>query len=182
MSVPHLRIVTPEIAFVTERHRQPLRLKLKPKAPATGYVDGAWWPRTWDLSTELPALLAVLAVRLGHLRRVSYHLGTWDAAPRRLPTGDGPPVRLGGFNTQHPYTVDVIASDGPILTLLVVPPAVTPATAHRILMTAGRRDNVDSIDELLMVTAERSPVTGALPDAPAVERWETEGGPVFQRA
>lgn len=181
MSGPHLRIVTPETTLVTERHRQPLRLKLKPKAPATGYVDGAWWPRTLDLSAELPALLVVLAVRLGPIRRVSYNLGTWEAAPRRLPIGDGPPVRLSGFNSQHPYTIDVIALDGPTLTLLVVPPAANPAAAHRILMMASRRDNVDSIDELLMATAEPSPATGDLPDALAVETWVTEGGPVYQR-
>ena len=70
----------------------------------------------------------------------------------------------------------------PTLTLLVVRPAASPATAHRLLMVAGRRDNVDSIDELLMATAEPSPATGDLPDAAAVERWETEGGPVYQRA
>src|SRR5690242_21739889 len=26
------------------------RLRLKPKAPQTGYVDGAWWPRSDDLT------------------------------------------------------------------------------------------------------------------------------------
>ena len=31
-----------------------LRLRLKPKAPRTGYVDGAWWPRSHDLAAELP--------------------------------------------------------------------------------------------------------------------------------
>ncbi len=25
------------------------RLRLKPKAPSTGYVDGAWWPASRDL-------------------------------------------------------------------------------------------------------------------------------------
>ncbi|WP_250549882.1 DUF5994 family protein [Pseudonocardia sp. H11422] len=37
---------------------------MKPKAPISGYGDGAW-PRSRDLSTELPALHAGLAVRLG---------------------------------------------------------------------------------------------------------------------
>ncbi|WP_410639151.1 DUF5994 family protein [Amycolatopsis sp. lyj-346] len=41
------------------------RLRLKPKAPTTGYVDGAWWPTSRDLTAELPPILAVLAVRLG---------------------------------------------------------------------------------------------------------------------
>jgi hypothetical protein len=50
------------------------RLRLKPKAPATGYVDGAWWPHSDDLPIELPDLLAVLSVRLGPIDRVIYKL------------------------------------------------------------------------------------------------------------
>ena len=37
------------------------RLRLKPKAPTSGYVDGAWWPHSDDLPIELPDLLAVLS-------------------------------------------------------------------------------------------------------------------------
>ena len=81
-SGPHLRIITPPATMATEPPRQTLRLKLKPKAPTTGYVDGAWWPRSRDLSAELPALLAVLAVRLGRVQRVSFNLTDWDATPR----------------------------------------------------------------------------------------------------
>jgi hypothetical protein len=153
MSGPHLRIVTPTASMATEPPRQTLRLKLKPKAPATGYVDGAWWPRSRDLSTELPALLAVLAIRLGGVQRVSYNLGTWDAAPRRLDI-EGRQLPLGGFHAQHPHTVDVIGANGARLTLLVLPPGTDPVAAHRTLITASRRDNVDSIDRLLTATAE----------------------------
>jgi hypothetical protein len=148
-SGPNLRIITPPATTATEPPRQALRLKLKPKAPTTGYVDGAWWPRSRNLSAELPALLAVLAVRLGHVRRVSYNLTTWDAAPRYLITTDGQPVRLGGFHSQDPHTVDVIGPNEPRITLLVVPPETGPATAHLILMSASRRDNADPIGELL---------------------------------
>jgi hypothetical protein len=48
------------------------RLRLKPKAPRSGYVDGAWWPYSNDLLKELPDLLAVLSVRLGPIERVLY--------------------------------------------------------------------------------------------------------------
>jgi len=171
MSGPTL-LITPPAMMATEQPRQTLRLKLKPKAPTTGYVDGAWWPRSRGLSTELPALLAVLAIRLGRIQRVSYNLTAWDAVPRRIHV-DGQQVRLSGFHTQHPNTVDVIGPNGARLTLLVLPPATNPAIAHQILMTAARRDNVDSIDELL--TAEPGPATGDLPN-PAVERWELDGG------
>ena len=185
-SVPHLRIITPPASpagLATEPARQTLRLKLKPKAPtATGYVDGAWWPRSLDLSAELPALLAVLAIRQGRVQRVSYNLDAWDDAPRRIPV-DGNPVRLGGFRSQDPHTLDVIGLTGPRITLLVLPPGTAQAIAHQILMTAGRRDNFDSIDELLAPTTpvERDPVTVDRRDAEE-ERWELDGGRVPQHA
>ena len=61
------------------------RLRLKPKAPHTGYVDGAWWPHSDDLTTELPDLLAVLSVRLGPIDRVLFKLTDWAKAPTKLP-------------------------------------------------------------------------------------------------
>ena len=33
------------------------RVQLKPPTPATGRVDGAWWPRSLDLRAETPELL-----------------------------------------------------------------------------------------------------------------------------
>ena len=67
------------------------RLRLKPKAPHSGYVDGAWWPRGDDLATELPDLLAVLSVRLGRIDRVMYNLNEWAKASQenRDQAGDG---------------------------------------------------------------------------------------------
>jgi hypothetical protein len=156
MSGSHLRIDIPPASMAIEPPRLTLRLKLKPKAPTTGYVDGAWWPRSRDLSTELPALVAVLAIRLGGVGRVTYNLTTWDAAPHYLNV-DGHRLRLGGYHTQHPHTVDVIGSNGARLTLLVLPPATDPDTAHQILMTAAHRNNVDSVDHLLTSTREAEP-------------------------
>jgi uncharacterized protein DUF5994 len=149
-SVPHLR--------------QALRLKLKPQAPTMRDVDGAWWPRSRDLSAELPALLAVLAVRLGQINRVSYNLTTWTVGHRHVDV-DGHQVRLDGFHAQHPHTIDVLASNGTRLTLLVLPPATHAATAHPIMMIAARRNNIDSIDELLAPIAQ-----GAEPAGPAFLR------------
>lgn len=183
-SGPHLRIATPPAIMVTEPPRQTLRLKLKPKAPTTGYVDGAWWPRSWDLSTELPALLAVLAIRLGRVARVTYNLTTWNAAHRRVNV-DGHQVRLGGFHAQHPHTIDVIAATGTRVTLLILPPATHPTTAHPIMMIAARRNNIDSIDQLLAPIAAATkpgPAASDRPDDPAVQRWEVDGGRVRQPA
>src|ERR1700744_2118856 len=66
------------------------RLRLKPKAPTSGYVDGAWWPHGDDLAIELPDLLAVLSVRLGPIDRVIHNVSEWAEAPAHLPTGGRP--------------------------------------------------------------------------------------------
>lgn len=144
-SGPRTPITTPSVGVSPERA---LRLRLKPEAPTTGYVDGAWWPRSRDLAVELPILLAGLAVRLGQIRRVSYNLAEWNAVGRRLDAGGGM-VRLGGFHFQGSDTVDVIDADQRRITLLVVPPATAPASAHAVSMAAASRDNTERASELL---------------------------------
>jgi hypothetical protein len=171
--------------MATESVRHALRLKLKPKAPATGYVDGAWWPRSIDLPTELRPLVEVLAIRLGRVERVSYHLGAWDAASRRINV-DGRLLRLGGYHSQNPHTVDVIGLNGRRLTLLVLPPSTAAATAHQVLMQAGRRDDADSIDEVFAPVGAPSAAVPAQPDGyladAAVDRWEVDGGRLYAHA
>ncbi|MGH3875520.1 MAG: DUF5994 family protein [Actinophytocola sp.] len=175
-SGPHLPTNRPPAAGPA---RQALRLKLKPKAPATGYVDGAWWPRSLDLATELPALIEVLGVRLGHVEGVTYDLTAWDAVPRRLLV-DGRLLRLGGYRSQNPHTIDVIGATGRRVTLLVLPPGTAEPIAHQVLMTTGRRDNVDSVDDLLApaAAADPGPAGEDLPDI-AVDRWEVDGGRIY---
>jgi uncharacterized protein DUF5994 len=133
-------------------HREPLRLKLKPKtATAVGQVDGAWWPRSRDLVVELGALLPVLAVRLGRIERVTHHLGDWDAVVRKIVV-DGSVVRIGGFRSQPAGTLDVLAKLHRV-TLLVLSPAASSEQAHRVMVTAGHRGNADSVAELLFPSA-----------------------------
>ena len=74
-----------------------VRLRLKPAAPSSGHVDGSWWPRSRDLATELPTLLAAVAARVGSTERVSYHLGDWDPVGRSVDLDGGFAVRLSGF-------------------------------------------------------------------------------------
>jgi hypothetical protein len=126
----------------------PLRLRLKPKAPATGYVDGAWWPRSQDLTVELPALAEVLAVRLGRIERVVYALSTWDPAPRRLEV-DGYRVHMEGFTYQDQNVIHVTGSNRGRLSLLVVPPGTADAAGHDALMTAAHRGNADRPEDIL---------------------------------
>ncbi|PWK84912.1 hypothetical protein C8D88_107119 [Lentzea atacamensis] len=168
-SAPHLSTTSP-VVTADEQPRYPLRLRLRPKALTTGYVDGAWWPRSRDLAAELPALLAVLAVRLGEIPRVSYNLTEWDTTPARI-SPDGVRVRLSGFWSRPPHTVDLIAGDRHRLTLLLVPPDTEPSAAHHTMMRAVLRGNTDTVEDLLRVDV------GDAPESTTDVR-ETEGGQI----
>jgi uncharacterized protein DUF5994 len=128
------------------------RLRLKPKAPVSGHVDGAWWPRTDDLITELPDLLAVLSVRLGTIDRVLYNLAEWAQMPKRLTTG-GRAVRLDGYRLQPANTVQVMGLGRDKMLLLVVPPHTDPETAHEAMMTAAAPKDSTAVRDLLAVGA-----------------------------
>lgn len=126
------------------------RLRLKPKASATGYVDGGWWPRSKDLAAELPALVEVLAVRLGPIAQVAYALGAWDTPPRRVQI-NGTRVRLEGFHSQDEHILHVTGLGRRRISLLVVPTDTAEGAAHDALMTAATRGNADSPATLLTV-------------------------------
>jgi Family of unknown function (DUF5994) len=140
------------------------RLRLKPKAPHSGYVDGAWWPRSDDLVAELPDLLAVLSVRLGTIDRVLYNVNEWAKAPSKLATG-GRMVRLDGYRLQPMNTVEVLGLDRGRSALLVVPPSTVPDEAHATLMGAAAPGNDSTVDGLLVISARdreiRTQATGA---------------------
>jgi hypothetical protein len=124
------------------------RLRLKRKAPVSGYVDGAWWPHSDDLTTELPDLLSVLSVRLGTTARVMYNLGEWASAPRRT-TVDGCTVRLDGYRGQPPHTLVVLDNYGNRIVLLVIPADTDPDRAHAIAAAAATSDDATSVADLL---------------------------------
>lgn len=152
---------------------QSLRLRMKPTAPNTrgaGHVDGAWWPRTRDLTTELPALLEALAARLGDVRRMAYNLTEWEAPSPRLNT-DGHMVRLGGFRYQGANTIGVSGSGAGRVTLLVIPPETSATDARTMSLAAAGEHNVDSVDTLL---ARRGTRPGKRIPEP---RASADGGP-----
>lgn len=177
-SVTTTQVTTSRTTLVEPVGGRP-RLRLKPQGPTTGFVDGAWWPHSRDLAAELPALLAVLTVRMGRIERVSYNLPTWAPVVRKIHV-DGGVVRLAGYRTQHPDTVDVF-SGRHLTTLLVVPPQAPPETAHRILMAAAHRGNTDRISELLAPAEPPPPPSLARTRDDEweadLQRWERDGGP-----
>ncbi len=129
------------------------RLKLKPKAPLSGYVDGAWQPHSDTLETELPDLLSVLSVRLGPICRVIYNVGEWRSAPAKFMTG-GRTVRLDGYSRQPASTVEILGLNRNKVVLLVVSPETEPNRAHSLLMTAAGPNNAATVEDLLAHIAD----------------------------
>jgi len=175
-TIPDTTYVLPPLLRARPIEDPRVRLRLKPKAPTTGWVDGGWWPRSRDLAAELPGLLSVLAVRLGRIERVSYHLGDWAPNRHRISCGGGV-VRLEGYRSQRANTVDVLAP-GQRVTLLVVAPEAFAPTAHAMLMAAGRRGNTDDVDTLLRSRPPAAEVLGSSDGQweAALQRWEVDGG------
>jgi Family of unknown function (DUF5994) len=149
------------------------RLRLKPKAPHSGYVDGAWWPHSNDLTTELPDLLAVLSVRLGPIHRVLYKFSDWAKAPSKLASGDRT-VRLDGYRLQPPNTIEVLGLNRKRIVLLVVPPHTDPHCAYTTMMASAAPDNDSTVDGLLSISPRdrefRTKVVAAQ------EYWDSDGG------
>jgi hypothetical protein len=125
-----------------------LRLEMKPVGSTTGFVDGAWWPYSTELADEVPALLAAITDRLGSIERVSYDLAGWTGASRRVQAA-GVRVRLDGFRTRPPNTVDVSGVSDHRVTLLVIPPTTDQSAARDIMRRASTPGNCDSTDTLL---------------------------------
>ncbi|MEU4674636.1 DUF5994 family protein [Amycolatopsis sp. NPDC023774] len=149
----------PNTTLSTQPVTEP-RLRLKPAAPATGHVDGAWWPRSRDLAAELPVLLAALAARLGRIDRVSYHLGDWPDPPRGVTFGESG-IRLEGFRSQPSATLTVIGWDQHRTTLLVIAAETDPDAAQDALTTAADPDNTSDSTHLLAAAGHQHTNSGA---------------------
>jgi hypothetical protein len=142
----------------TPRHDPPEhtpRLRLKPKAPQSGFVDGAWWPHSEDLTAELSDLLSVLSVRLGPISRVIYNMNEWATAPAKFATG-GRTVRLDGYRLQPVNTVEVHGLNRDKIVLLVVSPHAEPDQAHAIMMTAASPSNASTVEALMISEEQRA--------------------------
>jgi hypothetical protein len=135
-------------------------------------VDGAWWPHSDDLITELPALIAALSTRLGAISCVTYNNTEWRVTPAELVSG-GCGVQLDGYRGQTPNTVEVLDANGNIVVLLVIPAHIEPDQGHAIAMTAAAPGNASSVDTLLMISAKDRDIRTKR-DA-ARERWDSQG-------
>ncbi|MDG5482010.1 DUF5994 family protein [Mycolicibacterium gadium] len=149
-------------------------MRLKPARRSAGPVQGAWWPRTDQLSVELRPLLAALAPRVGPVERVIYDENSWAPESLRMDLDDRS-IALEGARTTSTNQLSVIGCTGRLV-LLVVPPYTDPNHAYATVMAASKPDDLSTPDELLGIGPReaRDRRFAIL----AHQRWESEGGAV----
>jgi hypothetical protein len=100
-----------------------------------GPGGSSWWPRSLNLTAELPALLRALWSSGRDTCAVVYNPAGWNRAPRAIAVSRRY-VRLEASQNQDPHTVCLIDSSGSNRTVLQVVP---PRSDRQIADAALRR-------------------------------------------
>ncbi|MFB6807488.1 DUF5994 family protein [Streptomyces sp. NPDC056387] len=134
-------------------------LRLETTQSRQGLLDGAWWPRSRDVTIELPALITALTAHLGPITRVGLDTSAWRDIPTRLVI-DGQVVHLDA-DPVGDDTVLVTRGHNDHFALLVVPPDTTADAAHEAMARAVRADNITQATQILIATTPEPEGGGA---------------------
>jgi len=154
---------------------QPTLPQPRPGA-ARGLLDGAWWPRSRDLLSELPSLTAVLDPLWGRITRVAVNPVYWPDIPRKVPV-DGHIVKAGWFTEFDPHKLLLLSYDNGRRDLLVIPPETGTESAARLMAAASGHDG-PPLTASAFIAADEGRYGAAASGAPLdpEEAWEYEGG------
>lgn len=117
--------------------------------PGPGPLDGAWWPRSRDLTLEVPPLIAALEPVWGRVTRVTVNPMHWPVIPKKVQLPDRV-VRVGWFGPeQDPNKLLLLSYRIGRWDLLVIPPQTPYDTAVRLLAAASDPTNVRTASVLM---------------------------------
>jgi hypothetical protein len=151
----------------------PTRLSLTPTGSVPGLLDGAWWPRSRDLSRELPALVGVLDACWGRITRVTVNPAHWPVVPRKVAVA-GHTVHVGWFaDEQDPHKLILLSYTAGRWDLLVIPPETGAAAAARLMVAAAAPGGLAAASGLMASEDIARDARDALTQD---EEWETDGG------
>ena len=114
-----------------------LRLRLAPHGGMPRPIDGAWWPRSYDLLAELPRLLAGLPRAWGHITSVTVNGAAWSAVPGRMLVFNQVVRLRRTVAASAPHTIVLLAPGRGRWDLLVVPPGTTEEAAEPLMAAAA---------------------------------------------
>lgn len=120
------------VAHVSSSPSRVTRLALCERDQTRGAVDGAWWPKSFDLSSELPDLVAVFGSWIGEVHRVVYDPSVWLPAPARV-------IRRNEMVSLNPYrlvfsdTIYLMGTHSRDAVLFVLSPSSSGEEARHVL-------------------------------------------------
>lgn len=130
-------------------------------------LDGGWWPRSRDLSTELAQLVDQFPAELGRITQVLVSPADWDHRPDTVRAGHGI-VDVATLPPDEAHLVTLATSAPAVLRVLVVPPDYTDDQGDEALLAAATHGNVHSTTDLLDTVTEH-------PDVDRRDLWSTGG-------
>jgi hypothetical protein len=111
------------------------RLTLMPAGTGPQRLDGTWWPRSHDLTRELPGLLSALEERWPHITRVTVSRSMWRVGPAQLPL-NGRVLRINRSDVTHsPNAICLLSYGVGRCDLLVVPPGTSTPQGLQLMST-----------------------------------------------
>jgi hypothetical protein len=156
----------------------PVRLSLIRPDTGPHQIDGAWWPRSRDLTEELPPLLTALNHRWGCITRVTADSSMWLASPRRIALAD----RVVHLNWSSAggrrRTICLLSLGIGRVDLLVIPPGTAATAAQRLMSSAVDPYFWATASNLVETGEARTGGNSAQWSSPPQEEgvWESEGG------
>ena len=154
-------MTAPQIVSTPQSNR-PLRLRLG-RPPGQDRLDGAWWPYSRDLESEMSDLVHQFPPTHGRISRAVYSLRDWDTAPSELVAGQRV-IEVGASPRDDTHVLVVQLTDGRRLTLLVVPPDFTPGQGEEALLAGSTAGNRHTARELLLEVTDQH-------DADPADHW-----------
>jgi hypothetical protein len=140
-------MTAPQNISIPDSHRR-LRLRLG-AVPGQDRLDGAWWPYSRDLDSEMSDLVQRFPSTQGRISRVVFSRPDWDTTPRKITAGPRV-IKVGSFPRDDTHVLIVQLSDGSRLTLLVVPPDFTSGQGEEALLAGSTTGNRHSASEVLL--------------------------------
>jgi len=111
------------------------RLLLRARGEVSEGVDGAWWPRTTNLTTELHDLISALTDRVGTTERVAFDWNSLSISQRGIDRRDG--IEVSGPDPDQPTDIMyVFGTDGRRLGILIVGPNTDADNAFEAMQRA----------------------------------------------
>ncbi|WP_411152057.1 DUF5994 family protein [Streptomyces sp. A30] len=163
---------TPRPPLRSVPFREPTaRLALKAVNPSgvPAELDGAWWPRSRDLTSELSTLADVLDPLWGRITRIAVNPRYWPIIPPKVFV-NGHVVKVGWFTSElDPHKILLLSYTAGRWDLLVIPPeTAAPAAARLMAAASGTTDPAMTASALM--AAEPADET-----CPRDETYETYG-------